>query len=132
MGMKYAKICNKLSVFSIIYQQVSKTMAADNQKQKSEEIKALLNQNPFYHNVHLTKVRLVRTLICGVILIPIRIFLIFMIVCILWLPYCLVLAIMPQEHNITWQERDFVMWFMWVMYKIVGISPTFDGRKIKL
>lgn len=90
--------------------------------------KSIIEGNPFYNKVTLASSQWLQTLALGTFLVPIKLVLILLAIIVFWLPYCMVMAVTSLGEEITPAERDFVMWFMWVLYKIVGINVTMEGR----
>ena len=92
--------------------------------------KDALDQNPFFHVVSLTSRQWMLTLLFGVVLVPLRLMVITLLLVTVWVPYSLVLTFF--EPKITRLEKQFNIWFFWILSKSMGISATFEGMQIKL
>ena len=94
-----------------------------------------LKRNPFFHEVKLTWRQCIVTCVCGIILVPLRLTMIFLMFCTMWMPYCLALKVSgtasmsKTSPRISKMEGSFLTWYFWLLYRVIGISPKFEGKK---
>ena len=94
----------------------------------NEDLTPRIEGNPFYNEVKLTPLQWLQALTLGIVLVPIKLILILLAIVVFWISYCAAMALTSLGEEVTPAERDFVMWFMWVLYKIVGINVTIEGK----
>jgi len=88
-----------------------------------------LKSNPFFHVVSLTWKQLAITVLCGPILVPLRLILIFGLIFTLWIPFCLLLSLVDPQKAVTTLEKKFVLFFYQLIYKFCGVHAKYEGTE---